>query len=75
MSLYASGAIPVVAPFLISQCYNTALSEAINANVVAPFLISQCYNKEASRRFHSLVVAPFLISQCYNLAFIMLLSQ
>ena len=34
----------VVAPFLISQCYNLlALLPTING-VVAPFLISQCYN-------------------------------
>ena len=34
----------VVAPFLISQCYNSDTTEVATGNVVAPFLISQCYN-------------------------------
>ena len=34
----------VVAPFLISQCYNAATDTNNTAEVVAPFLISQCYN-------------------------------
>ena len=36
--------IRVVAPFLISQCYNLAAHQHPHAGVVAPFLISQCYN-------------------------------
>ena len=35
----------VVAPFLISQCYNDFDFVQIWHLVVAPFLISQCYNK------------------------------
>ena len=38
--------ICVVAPFLISQCYNTKITQAIENRVVAPFLISQCYNAD-----------------------------
>ena len=34
----------VVAPFLISQCYNSVLITPYMNMVVAPFLISQCYN-------------------------------
>ena len=34
----------VVAPFLISQCYNDLSSYNFVVVVVAPFLISQCYN-------------------------------
>ena len=34
----------VVAPFLISQCYNLTGIRSIEPIVVAPFLISQCYN-------------------------------
>ena len=33
-----------VAPFLISQCYNTFIIEEQPEAAVAPFLISQCYN-------------------------------
>ena len=36
----------VVAPFLISQCYNMTAEEFCEKQVVAPFLISQCYNFE-----------------------------
>ena len=56
----------VVAPFLISQCYNQAASGAASSQVVAPFLISQCYNNIRRIERHDRVVAPFLISQCYN---------
>ena len=35
----------VVAPFLISQCYNGYIKHKEGNLVVAPFLISQCYNK------------------------------
>ena len=35
----------VVAPFLISQCYNLGRSVSVKQMVVAPFLISQCYNR------------------------------
>ena len=34
----------VVAPFLISQCYNKDGCDNTQYDVVAPFLISQCYN-------------------------------
>ena len=34
----------VVAPFLISQCYNYEVERPLYFRVVAPFLISQCYN-------------------------------
>ena len=34
----------VVAPFLISQCYNYKEPNRDVVQVVAPFLISQCYN-------------------------------
>ena len=56
----------VVAPFLISQCYNGGYQEAAIIAVVAPFLISQCYNCNTGGEQDRLVVAPFLISQCYN---------
>ena len=36
--------IDVVAPFLISQCYNEEGEVTRAWLVVAPFLISQCYN-------------------------------
>ena len=35
----------VVAPFLISQCYNYNDIAWYGDYVVAPFLISQCYNR------------------------------
>ena len=56
----------VVAPFLISQCYNVTEWEHSGLRVVAPFLISQCYNKIPFKPQMNSVVAPFLISQCYN---------
>ena len=56
----------VVAPFLISQCYNESLLIDALADVVAPFLISQCYNASVRLVKPRCVVAPFLISQCYN---------
>ena len=56
----------VVAPFLISQCYNLTNFLYVNALVVAPFLISQCYNSDIGIYKPWVVVAPFLISQCYN---------
>ena len=36
--------IYVVAPILISQCYNETLKQEYMNSVVAPILISQCYN-------------------------------
>ena len=36
--------LAVVAPFLISQCYNLDTLRDTIRQVVAPFLISQCYN-------------------------------
>ena len=56
----------VVAPFLISQCYNCRLASVLFIAVVAPFLISQCYNLMVHCLSCFNVVAPFLISQCYN---------
>ena len=56
----------VVAPFLISQCYNRLPVSEYALRVVAPFLISQCYNGRAIVVLNGRVVAPFLISQCYN---------
>ncbi len=38
----------VVAPILISQCYNITFKGGIGWFVVAPFLISQCYNKKVA---------------------------
>ena len=60
------GGKAVVAPFLISQCYNPALRLLPEFFVVAPFLISQCYNIKCQIYPRYPVVAPFLISQCYN---------
>ena len=57
----------VVAPFLISQCYNGFSNNSLRWSVVAPFLISQCYNNFMIHSLLLKVVAPFLISQCYNL--------
>ena len=56
----------VVAPFLISQCYNGIRNVEVSYRVVAPFLISQCYNYRVPVNDDPAVVAPFLISQCYN---------
>ena len=55
-----------VAPFLISQCYNTFNVTLSVMLAVAPFLISQCYNYTTNRKTMPYAVAPFLISQCYN---------
>lgn len=56
----------VVAPILISQCYNAERVDRLNLSVVAPILISQCYNITFKGGIGWFVVAPFLISQCYN---------
>ena len=56
----------VVAPILISQCYNTLSSLTACMRVVAPILISQCYNLTFKIDAKVIVVAPILISQCYN---------
>ncbi len=56
----------VVAPILISQCYNFYYKSCLTYSVVAPFLISQCYNGGWHTACLFGVVAPFLISQCYN---------
>ena len=56
----------VVAPILISQCYNSCLLWGAAAFVVAPILISQCYNDAVLEFMVKQVVAPILISQCYN---------
>ena len=57
----------VVAPILISQCYNHKNRLISYRKVVAPILISQCYNKLSKGNFTMTVVAPILISQCYNI--------
>ena len=41
----------VVAPFLISQCYNPDGKALGIPLVVAPFLISQCYNTSAGNPY------------------------
>ena len=41
----------VVAPFLISQCYNIEKMQVKVDLVVAPFLISQCYNTSAGNPY------------------------
>ena len=56
----------VVAPILISQCYNLSSCWLSCIHVVAPILISQCYNRIIQPLFWFVVVAPILISQCYN---------
>ncbi len=56
----------VVAPFLLSQCYNFIPIALRSRCVVAPFLLSQCYNCNLIFRRLYIVVAPFLLSQCYN---------
>ena len=42
----------VVAPFLISQCYNGTFVLERDENVVAPFLISQCYNTSTGNPYY-----------------------
>ena len=59
----------VVAPILISQCYNPCGASAFGVVVVAPILISQCYNTPHAEPLLMGVVAPILISQCYNFRF------
>ena len=44
MMVYKTVNSMVVAPFLISQCYNIDPDQYEKIIVVAPFLISQCYN-------------------------------
>ena len=56
----------VVAPILISQCYNFPSLPFAGDVVVAPILISQCYNVRIEFIRLLKVVAPILISQCYN---------
>ncbi len=56
----------VVAPILISQCYNIKNAQYKKSKVVAPILISQCYNNLPKQTNTMHVVAPILISQCYN---------
>ena len=58
--------VTVVAPILISQCYNPPPKSDTLGLVVAPILISQCYNVSSQFKSHPVVVAPILISQCYN---------
>ena len=52
----------VVAPFLISQCYNNAHEAMQGTNVVAPFLISQCYNTLTGNPY-SIWVFRFILSK------------
>ena len=42
----------VVAPFLISQCYNRLSDKWLVHGVVAPFLISQCYNTSTGNPYY-----------------------
>ena len=49
----------VVAPFLISQCYNALGVGAFRVRVVAPFLISQCYNTSTGNPY-SIRVSRFI---------------
>ena len=57
----------VVAPFLISQCYNSVAADVPMPDVVAPFLISQCYNILPALDFNAMVVAPLYIG-CSSLS-------
>ena len=52
----------VVAPFLISQCYNSAGSHGLADTVVAPFLISQCYNTPTGNPY-SIRVFRFILTK------------
>ena len=52
----------VVAPFLISQCYNGTFVLERDENVVAPFLISQCYNTSTGNPY-SIRVSRFILSK------------
>ena len=52
----------VVAPFLISQCYNLLRSQTIALSVVAPFLISQCYNTSTGNPYF-IRVSRFILSK------------
>ena len=52
----------VVAPFLISQCYNNVLNNVVTLKVVAPFLISQCYNTSTGNPY-SIRVSRFIWSE------------
>ena len=52
----------VVAPFLISQCYNIRTREYYICCVVAPFLISQCYNTPTGDPYY-VRVSRFICSE------------
>ena len=52
----------VVAPFLISQCYNGIDGDPHKRWVVAPFLISQCYNTSTENPY-SIRVSRFILSK------------
>ena len=52
----------VVAPFLISQCYNQIEFYRWRKFVVAPFLISQCYNTPTGNPY-SIRVSRFILSK------------
>ena len=56
----------VVAPFLISQCYNKEEQEESIRRVVAPFLISQCYNTSMGNPY-SIRVSRFILSNKMSL--------
>ena len=52
----------VVAPFLISQCYNAGILRFHAGYVVAPFLISQCYNTPTGNPY-SIRVSRFILTK------------
>ena len=52
----------VVAPILISQCYNTLSSLTACMRVVAPILISQCYNTPTGNPYY-VRVSRFICSE------------
>ena len=52
----------VVAPFLISQCYNAVIDFDVGLRVVAPFLISQCYNTSTGNPYF-IRVSRFICSE------------
>ena len=56
----------VVAPFLISQCYNIIDGVKHGLFVVAPFLISQCYNTSTGNPY-SIRVSRFILSKKMSL--------
>ncbi len=52
----------VVAPILISQCYNKTVCLDSKLLVVAPILISQCYNTPTGNPY-SIRVSRFILTK------------